>query len=67
MSGLASTDVQKIMGNGLYIKKGGCVCEIDTDGKKLLLEPVKGKILAKMGDGLHLKSKEKCTTVVDCC
>ena len=55
------------MGNELYIKKGGCVCEIDTDGKKLLLEPVKGKILAKMGDGLHLKSKEKCTTVVDWC
>ena len=43
MSGLASTGVQKIMGNVLFLKKGGCVCEIDTDGKRLLLEPVKGK------------------------
>ena len=47
------------MGHGLYIKKGGCVCEIDTDGKRLLLEPVKGKILAKMGDGLYLKKQGK--------
>jgi len=37
LSGLASTGVQKIMGNGLFLKKGGCVCEIDTDGKRLLL------------------------------
>jgi len=59
LSGLASTGVQKIMGNGLYIKKSGCVCEIDTDGKRLLLEPVKGKILAKMGDGLYLKKQGK--------
>ena len=27
------------MGNGLYIKKDGDVCEIETDGKRLLLEP----------------------------
>jgi len=59
LSGLASTGIQKIMGNGSYIKKGGCVCEIDTDGKRLLLEPVKGKVLAKMGDGLYLKKQGK--------
>ena len=47
------------MGNGLYTKKGGCVCEINTDGKRLLLEPVKGKVLAKMGDGLYLKKQGK--------
>ena len=47
LSGLASTGVQKIMGNGLFLKKGGGVCEIDTDGKRLLLEPVKGNVLAK--------------------
>jgi len=35
------------------------ICEIDTDGKRLLLEPVKGKVLAKMGDGLHLKKQGK--------
>ena len=33
LSGLASTGVQKIIGNGSYTKKGGCVCDIDTDGK----------------------------------
>jgi len=47
LSGLASTGVQKIMSKRLYIKMGGCVCEIDTDGKSLLLEPVKGKVLAE--------------------
>ena len=26
LSGLANTGVQKLVGNGLYIKKGGCVC-----------------------------------------
>ena len=59
MSGLTSIGVQKIMGNGFYIKKGRCVCEIDTDGKRLLLEPVKRKDLAKMGDGLYLKKQGK--------
>ena len=33
LSYVASTGVQKLMGNGLYIKKGGCVCEVETDGK----------------------------------
>ena len=34
-------------GNDLYIKKGGWVCKIETDGKRLLFEPVKGKVIAK--------------------
>ena len=33
LSGLASTEVQKLVGDGLYIKKGGCVCEVETDGR----------------------------------
>ena len=33
--GLASTGVQKLIGNGLYLKKGGRVCQIETDGKWL--------------------------------
>ena len=33
LSGLASTGVQKPIGNGLYLKKGGSVCQIETDGK----------------------------------
>ena len=32
LSGLVSTGVQKLVGNGLCIKKGGCLCEVDTDG-----------------------------------
>ena len=32
-SGLASTGVQKLTGNGLYLKKGSGVCRIDTDGE----------------------------------
>ena len=28
LSGLASTGVQKLIGNGWYLKKGGSVCQI---------------------------------------
>ena len=59
LSNLASTGVQKLMGNGLYIKKGGCVCEVETGGKRLLFEPANGKVLAKYGDGLYLKREGK--------
>ena len=30
LSGLASAGVQKLIGNGLYLKKEGCVCQIET-------------------------------------
>jgi len=59
LTGLASTGVQKLVGNGLYIKKGGCVCEVETDGKRLLLEPVSNKSFTKLGDGLYLKKEGK--------
>jgi len=29
LRGLASTGVSKVLGNGLYLKKGGCVCSIE--------------------------------------
>ena len=32
LSGLASTGVQKLIGNGLHLKKGNGVCRIETDG-----------------------------------
>ena len=57
--GLASTGVQKLVGNGLYIKKGGCVCEVETDGRGLYLEPTSGKGFSKLGDGLYLKKDGK--------
>ena len=59
LTGLASTEVQKLVGNGLYIKKGGYVCEVETDGKRLLLEPVSKKLFTKLGDGLYLKKEGK--------
>ena len=43
LSGLASTGVQKLVGNGLYLKEGGRVCQIETDGRGLCLEPASGK------------------------
>lgn len=33
LTGLASSGVQKLMGNGLYLHKGGCVCQVELDGK----------------------------------
>jgi len=55
LSGLASTGVQKLLGNGLFIKKGGYVCGIETDGRDLVLELMTGKVIAKYGDGLYLR------------
>ena len=54
LSGLASTGVQKLIGNGLYLKKGGCVCEIETDGCGLYLGPTSGKGFETVGNGLYL-------------
>ena len=42
-SGLASTGVQKLIGNGLYLKKGGRVCQIETDEEGLYLGPASSK------------------------
>ena len=43
LSGLSSTGVQKLIRNGLYLKKGGRVCRNETDGRGLYLEPTSGK------------------------
>ena len=59
LSGLASSGVQKAMGSGLYLKKGGCVCQVETDGQGLYLKPYKGKGLQSYGDGLYLKQGGK--------
>ena len=55
LSGLASTGVSKSMGLGLYLKKGGLVSQVETDGYGLYLKPYKGKGLESYGDGLYLK------------
>ena len=60
LSGSASSVVQKAMGSGLlYLKKGGCVCQLETDGHGLYLKPYKGKGLQSCGDGLYLKQGGK--------
>ena len=59
LSRLASTGVQKAMGSGLYLKKGGLVSQVETDGHGLYLKPYKGKGLNSYGDGLYLKQGGK--------
>ena len=59
LSGLASSGVQKAMGSGLYLKKGGMVSQEETDGKGLYLKPYKGKALKGQGDGLYSKQGGK--------
>ena len=59
LSGLASSGVQKAMGSGLYLKKGGCICQVETDGSGLYLKLYKGKELQSYGDGLYLKQGGK--------
>ena len=55
LSRLASSGVQKAMELGLYLKKGGCVSQVETDGHGLYLKPYEGKGLRSYGDGLYLK------------
>ena len=55
LSGLASTGVSKLFGNGLYHKKGGMIVQVETEGKGLYLRPYKGKGLGSRGNGLYLK------------
>ena len=45
------------MGNGLYLKKGGYVCQIETDGEGLYLGPVRGSGFESVGDGLYLRKE----------
>ena len=59
LSGLASSGVQKAMGSGLYLKKGGLVSQVEMDGRGLYLKPYKGRGLSSYGDGLYLKQGGK--------
>ena len=54
LSGLASTGVQKLIGNGLYLKKGSGMCRIKTDEGGLYLGLGSGKGLETVGNGLYL-------------
>ena len=54
LSGLASAEVHKLIGNGLYLKKGSGVCRIETDEEGLYLGPTSGKGFQTVGTGLYL-------------
>ena len=54
LSGLASTRVQKLIENGLYLKKGRGVCRIETDGEGLYLGPPSIKGFETVRNGLYL-------------
>ena len=49
VSGLESTGVQKLIGNGLYVKKSGRVCQIETYGSGLYQGPASGKGFKTVG------------------
>ena len=55
LSGLASTGVQKLIGNVLYLKKGSDVCLIETDGEGLYLGPASGKGFEAVGNVFLMK------------
>ena len=55
--GLASTGVQKLIGNGLYLKNGGSVCRIETDGEGLY-GPTSGKGFDTVGNGHYLMKQD---------
>ena len=61
LSGFASTGVSKLFGDGLYLKKGGMIARVETDGEGLYLKPYKGKGLASRGNGLYLKRGKRIT------
>ena len=54
LAGMASTGVQKLIGNGLCLKKGGSVCQIETNGKGLYLGLTSGKGFETVGNGVYL-------------
>ena len=54
LSGLASTGEQNLIENGLYLKKGGRVCQIEIDGQGLYLVPASGKGFETVGNDIYL-------------
>ena len=55
LSGLASTGVSKLMGSGLYIKRGGRVYKMVTHAAGIYLKPWSGSGLNGVGEGLYMR------------
>ena len=49
----------------MYLKKGGRVCQIETDGDGLYLGPASGKGFETVGNGLYLMKQGGCMTAED--
>ena len=65
LSELTNTDVQKLIGNGLYLKKAGSMCQIETVGKGLCLGPTSGKGFETVGMVFTWWKKMGCMTLED--
>lgn len=61
LTGLASSGVSKLLGNGLYMKKGGNTYKIKPMGKGIYLgnKPSPPKALEHFADGLFLRGDDK--------
>ena len=59
LTGLANTGVSKLLGSGLYLKKRGSVCKMETDGKGLYLTPHPTNEFEQYGYGLYLVQDSK--------
>lgn len=52
----AGVATKKILGEGLYLKTGGChVCQVETDGEGLYLRPHTSGHFNHLGNGLYLR------------
>ena len=58
LSGLVNSGVQKLIGNGLYLRKGSGVCRIETDGEGLYLGPASGKGFETAANVLYLMKQD---------
>lgn len=58
-TGLASSTIQKAVGNGLYLKKGSCVCQVETNENEVYLGHNSGAGFESVGDDLYLEKGGK--------
>ena len=54
LSDLTNTGIQKLIRNGLCLKKGDRACHIEIDGKGLYLGQTSGEGFETVGNGLYL-------------
>ena len=50
----AGMAVKKALGDGLFLKRGGCLCSVEKQGDGIFLRSSHGRGLEKQRDGLYL-------------